>query len=340
MVEIKLEKIQKSFDKKKVLDNISLTFQKGKLTAILGPSGCGKTTLMRIIAGFVKPDYGQIYFDNMDVTSIPPQKRDTAMVFQNYALWPHMTVYQNIAYGLKVRGFKKDEIKRLVDEIINIVNLKGMENKFPAQLSGGQQQRVALARALVVRPQVLLLDEPLSNLDAKIRKHLRTEIKNLQKLFKITTIYVTHDQEEAMALADEIVILNGGKVEQVGLPKEIYLKPASLFVADFMGNTNVIEVNNRKLVFRSTDAFLTFSSSFAGDIENSNYYLKGYLIDKQYLGGYYRYYISYKNKCTLLIDLPEDNALDAEINTEVIVGIPHHKIITFEDISEGVFTCV
>jgi len=194
LVEIRLENLVKTFGEVVATDHITLTLEDGKLSTLLGPSGCGKTTLLRLIAGFYYPDSGKIYFDDEDVTDYPPYKRDTGMVFQNYALWPHMTVFDNVAYGLRIRKVPKDKIKESVKEMLELVHMEGMENRTPNQLSGGQQQRIALARALVIRPKVLLLDEPLSNLDAKLRLEMREEILRIQRELKITTVYVTHDQ--------------------------------------------------------------------------------------------------------------------------------------------------
>lgn len=223
------------------MDRVSARVERGEFFTFLGPSGCGKTTTLRIIAGLELPDSGRVIIDGEDVTYLPPYKRDTAMVFQNYALWPHMTVFENIAYGLKVRKLPKEEIRRRVKEVLELVRLEGLESRYPTQLSGGQQQRVALARALVVQPKVLLLDEPLSNLDAKLRVEMREELKRLQRKLGITTIYVTHDQDEAMALSDRIAVMNLGRVVEVGKPDELYRRPRSFFVATFIGRSNVLK---------------------------------------------------------------------------------------------------
>lgn len=239
MVNVTLEKLQKSFQKVKAVDNISLKIRHGEFFAILGPSGSGKTTLLRLIAGLEFADSGKIFFDEKDVTYEPSYKRGTGMVFQNYALWPHMTVYENIAYGLRIRGFKEEEIKKKVKKIVEFIRLSGLEERYPNQLSGGQQQRVALARALVIEPKILLLDEPLSNLDAKLRVEMRAELRSIQKQLGITTIYVTHDQEEAMSIADRLGIINNGKLVQIDTPMNIYKNPRNLFVATFIGKCNV-----------------------------------------------------------------------------------------------------
>ena len=218
-----------------------LEIQPGSFVTLLGPSGCGKTTTLRMIAGFESPDEGEIYLGNEAINALPPNKRDTAMVFQSYALLPHYNVFDNVAYGLKLRKVPKDEIKERVTRILELVELSGMEARMTNQLSGGQQQRVALARALVLEPGVLLFDEPLSNLDAKLRVSMRTEIRLIQQATGITAIYVTHDQSEAMALSDSIIIMNKGVVAQIGSPQEIYYHPNSEFVADFIGEANFLK---------------------------------------------------------------------------------------------------
>ncbi|MHC1727562.1 MAG: ABC transporter ATP-binding protein [Syntrophobacteraceae bacterium] len=240
---VELTNIIKSFGTLRAVDDISLTIEEGNFFTLLGPSGCGKTTLLRTIAGFYHPDGGEIRFGERLVNHIPAHRRETGMVFQNYALFPHLCVFDNIAYGLKARKVPKAEIAERIGRIIRSVQLEGLERRSPDQLSGGQQQRVALARALVISPQILLMDEPLSNLDAKLRVSMREEIRRIQKELGITTIYVTHDQEEAMAVSDRIAILNRGRVEQVGEPFEIYYRPKSRFAAEFMGSSNIIEMN-------------------------------------------------------------------------------------------------
>ena len=218
----------------------SPTIQPGSFVTLLGPSGCGKTTTLRMIAGFESPDEGEIYLGDEAINALTPNKRDTAMVFQSYALLPHYNVFDNVAYGLKLRKVPKDEIKRRVMAILDLVELTGMEGRMTNQLSGGQQQRVALARALVIEPSVLLFDEPLSNLDAKLRVSMRTEIRRIQQRVGITAIYVTHDQSEAMALSDQIIVMKNGVVEQMGTPQEIYYHPKNEFVADFIGEANFL----------------------------------------------------------------------------------------------------
>jgi len=257
VVQISIEDLTKTFGKVVACSRVSLEIDHGLLFTLLGPSGCGKTTLLRMIAGFERPDTGSILFDGKDVTHLPPNERDTGMVFQNYALWPHMKVFDNIAYGLRVRKLSKADVKRRVTETLNLVRLEGLEERTPFQLSGGQQQRVALARALVIRPKVLLLDEPLSNLDAKLRLEMRFEIMRIQRELGITTVYVTHDQEESLSISDGVAIMREGVVQQVGTPREIYTRPTNAFVADFVGQCNflpgIVEEVDRYVVIR-TDA--------------------------------------------------------------------------------------
>jgi spermidine/putrescine ABC transporter ATP-binding subunit len=224
-----------------VVNGVDFAIEEGELFTLLGPSGCGKTTLLRLIAGFYAPDGGEVRFDDRIVNDVPPHERGIGMVFQNYALWPHMTVFGNVAYGLKLRKLGAADITDRVQGALDKVRLAGLGERYPGQLSGGQQQRVALARALVLNPKILLLDEPLSNLDAKIRIQVRAEIRKLQKELGITTVYVTHDQEEALTLSDRIAVFNQGKVLQVGPPKALYERPANRFVADFIGINNLID---------------------------------------------------------------------------------------------------
>ncbi len=241
MPEVKLDGITKRYGKVTAVDHLELVVRDGEILTLLGPSGCGKTTTLRCVAGFVIPDEGRVFLGEEDVTRVPPERRDIGFVFQNYALWPHMTVFQNLAFGLQLRRVPRDEIRKRVQEGLAMVRLEGMEDRYPRQLSGGQQQRVALARALVLRPRVLLMDEPLSNLDAKLREEMRFEIRELQRQLGITAIYVTHDQAEALVLSDRIAVLNEGRLIQLGTPEEIYQRPANRFVAGFIGLSSFIE---------------------------------------------------------------------------------------------------
>lgn len=224
----------------RAVDDFSLEVGRGELVTLLGPSGCGKTTSLRILAGFELPTSGDVYIEGQKVTYVPPQKRPTSMVFQSYGLFPHMTVFENVAYGLKVRRVPRQEIKKRVAEVLSLVGLEGLEDRGVGQLSGGQQQRVALCRAIVVQPKVLLFDEPLSNLDAKLRKGTREQIRRIQKELGITSLYVTHDQAEAMSISDRIAVMNAGRLQQLGTAEEIYARPANHFVADFIGEANFL----------------------------------------------------------------------------------------------------
>jgi iron(III) transport system ATP-binding protein len=230
------------------VDHVFIEIERGELVTLLGPSGCGKTTTLRLIAGFEFPTQGIISLDGKVINDEPPHKRDMSMVFQSYAIFPHLSVYENMAYGLKVQRLPKDEVRERVAKALELVELTGLENRAPNQLSGGQQQRVALARALVMEPKVLLMDEPLSNLDAKLREQMRTEIRLIQKRLGITSVYVTHDQVEAMTLSDRIVVMNEGKIEQIGPPTEIYRQPRTRFVADFIGRANFVEATVREIL--------------------------------------------------------------------------------------------
>lgn len=241
LIEVNLDHVSKQFGNVKGVADVHVRIQPGEFFTFLGPSGCGKTTTLRMIAGFYYPSEGRILFGSNDVTTLPPNKRNTGMVFQNYALFPHMTVFENIAFGLQVRKVAKSDIVQRVERAQKQVHLEGYGSRRIDQLSGGQQQRVALARALVIEPQILLLDEPLSNLDAKLREETRIEIKRLQLELGITTIYVTHDQAEAMAMSDRIMVMQGGVVQQIGSPEEIYHRPVNRFVASFIGESNLWE---------------------------------------------------------------------------------------------------
>lgn len=243
---LKIENISKIFEKGRGVKNISFQLEKGELVSFLGPSGCGKTTLLNIIGGFVKNDSGSIYLEDKDITEYPPEKREIVTVFQNYALFPHMNVVENVKYGLKYRGYNKEEQIKLAKEYLKIVGLEGYEKNSVGELSGGQQQRVALARALVLQPKILLLDEPFSNLDAKLKIAMREEIKELQKRLGISMIFVTHDQEEALSISDRIVVMSNGEMVQIGKPEEIYYSPKNRYVAEFIGKINFLEIGNKR----------------------------------------------------------------------------------------------
>ncbi|MCY6369130.1 ABC transporter ATP-binding protein [Clostridium ganghwense] len=303
MSEIVLTNIIKQFGQVKAVDNFNAVIKDGEFVSILGPSGCGKTTTLRMVAGFEKATGGEIRIGNTIVSSsksktfVPPEKRDIGMVFQSYAVWPHMTVFDNVAYPLKIKKLDKNAIKEKTMKALEAVHLDAYEKRYPNQLSGGQQQRVALARALVAEPSLLLLDEPLSNLDAKLRESMRFEIKDLQKKLKITVIYVTHDQAEAMAMSDRIVVMNKGVIQQVDTAMNIYENPVNQFVADFIGLVNFIkaDVEKDKVIIPELDYSFEMKNDFTGkgivavrpeniSISRNGPGIKGILLRKFYLG--------------------------------------------------------
>ncbi len=238
---IELKNISVAFDGQQIIENMNLYIRDKEFITFLGPSGCGKTTTLRMIAGFQEPDSGDVYFEGKKINGVPPHKRQLNTIFQRYALFPHLNVYENIAFGLRLKKTPEKEIKEAVTEMLELINLKGFERRNISSLSGGQQQRVAIARALVVKPRVLLLDEPLGALDLKLRKDMQVELKNIQKRLGITFIYVTHDQEEALSMSDTIVVMDSGVIQQIGTPTDIYNEPKNAFVADFIGESNIIE---------------------------------------------------------------------------------------------------
>lgn len=280
-----LENLSKTFENKVVLDNLTLKINQGDVLCLLGPSGCGKTTALKIIGGFLKEDSGNVTIDNEEILTLPPEKRPVSTVFQSYALFPHMTVIENVIYGLKFKGYKKKEAIKEGEEYLDIVGLLPYKNKKIYELSGGQQQRVALIRALIVKPKVLLLDEPLSNLDAKLRIKMREEIKDIQKKFNITMIFVTHDQEEALSIGDKIAIMNKGKLEQVGTPEEIYNNPKNLFVLEFIGNSNIINNEEGKIQFIRPEHIIIEK----GNTDSS---IKGKIVSRIFMGSYIMYSVN------------------------------------------------
>jgi putative spermidine/putrescine transport system ATP-binding protein len=264
---ITLKDVVKRYDTSVAVRQMSLEIRDGEFIALLGPSGCGKTTTLRMIAGFIEVSEGKIFFADKDMTDVPANRRNAGMVFQGFALFPHMTVERNVSYGLEMRRVPKAEIKQRVSKVLDLVQLAGFGERMPRQLSGGQQQRVALARALVINPHVLLLDEPLSALDAKLRHEVRLQIRQLQQSLGLTTVFVTHDQEEALSLADRLVVMNAGRIEQIGSPADLYERPANPFVADFIGKTNFFSGTMNE------DGFLTdfgVSLKIAADITSAN----------------------------------------------------------------------
>ncbi|MGK4198484.1 ABC transporter ATP-binding protein [Fusobacterium sp. HC1336] len=280
MAYLSIQNIRKKFNKIEVLKGINLDINKGEFVCFLGPSGCGKTTLLRIIAGLEENDSGVILINEKNITHLQPSERNLSMVFQSYALFPNMTIYENIEYGLKKKIKDKKLRNKKIEEVLLLVNLEHISDKYPDEISGGQQQRVSLARAIALEPNILLLDEPLSALDAKVRENLRKEIKEIQKKLKITTIMVTHDQEEALTMADRIAVINGGEVIQFGTPKEIYDSPKDIFVADFIGKINFITSNEEVFAIRPEK----IEFSLEGD-KNS---LKGKIKTIEFRGAFYR----------------------------------------------------
>ena len=250
MAFMSLKDIDVSYDKKKqILKGLNLDVEKGELVSLLGPSGCGKSTTLRVVAGFIDPQGGSFLLDGEDMTKVPVHKRNFGLVFQSYALFPHLSVYDNVAFGLRTRKMDKELIDKKVKDILEVCGLSDLANRFPRQMSGGQRQRVALARSLVIEPKLLLLDEPLSNLDAKLRLSMRVEIKRLQKKLGITTLFVTHDQEECFSISDKVAVMNGGVIEQYDTPENIYRRPATEFVARFIGFENFLDVEKKEVSF-------------------------------------------------------------------------------------------
>lgn len=344
---IEFRNVTKRFDDFVALDSVSLVIPQGAFVTLLGPSGCGKTTLMRQLAGFSEPEEGDILIKGQRMNGLPPFKRNTPLVFQEYALFPHMTVYENISYGLKLQNVSKMEKDRRVNEMLEMFNLTGLEKRFPKQLSGGQQQRVAFARALIMGQEILLLDEPLSNLDAKLRADVRTELRQIQQRLGITAMYVTHDQDEALSMSDIIAVMRKGCIEQLGTPWDIYFRPANRFVADFVGTVNflsgvVMERNGKMLTVRHGEQIFRFESDV--DISVSEHcvvmlrpecmtiypvdsgegLLEGVIENYSFLGRYIRYWV----KCgsdTLIVD-DSNPGLTGAISGRVRIGLNLPKL--------------
>ena len=297
---LQLKNLYKKYQNNTVVNNFNIDVEKGELISILGPSGCGKTTTLRMIAGFIAPTSGEIFLSEEKITDYPPEIRPVSTVFQNYALFPHLTVYKNIEYGLRYplkvgKKLDKKEKKERTQKMINLVNLKGLENRRIDQLSGGQQQRVALARSLVLEPKVLLLDEPLSNIDTKLRETVRNEIRRIQKKIGITMIFVTHDQEEAMSISDRIIVMNEGNIEQIGTPREIYTFPETVFVAEFIGKANIMEINKKSFIIRPENVNISYNEKdnekINNEIEKNVISGEGKIIGKEYQGSLTSYEI-------------------------------------------------
>ncbi|GAB2566783.1 ABC transporter ATP-binding protein [Gracilibacillus alcaliphilus] len=265
-IKLAIQNLSKLYPTGEGVQNIDFHVEEGELVTLLGPSGCGKTTVLRSVGGFIDPTGGAIKVSDQDVHHLPPEKRPSAMVFQSYNLWPHMTVFDNLAFSLKLKKVKKIEIQQRVEEVLTLVHLQGMEKKYPSELSGGQQQRIALARALLLEPEVLLLDEPFSALDAKLRHELREELRDIQSKRNLTMLFVTHDQEEALSISDKIVVMNNGHIEQIAPPQDIYNTPASLFVAQFIGRMNFIKGQAVNNTIQIGDITLTMDDLYTGEV--------------------------------------------------------------------------
>ncbi len=305
---LKIENIRKMFDKTRGIKDINFSIEKGELISFLGPSGCGKTTLLNIIGGFIQPETGKIYLEGEEITNFPPEIRNISTVFQNYALFPHMNVIENIKYGLKYKKISKKEQEDLVQDYLKIVGLEGYEKVSIHELSGGQQQRVALARALVLHPKLLLLDEPFSNLDAKLKISMREELKPLQKKLNISMIFVTHDQEEALSLSDKIVVMNMGEIIQIGTPEEIYYNPTNDYVADFIGKANFITKDGKKVLLRPEDISMRKS-------ENGEWVI----VSKEFMGAYTIFKIK-NSQSELYTSIQGEESKNFKINEKVKIS--------------------
>ena len=352
--QVELVDIVKDFKSFRAVDQVNLQIKKGEIVSLLGSSGCGKTTTLRMIAGLLKPTKGQIKIAGVDVTALPPYKRDISMVFQNYALFPHMTVLDNVMYGLKNKKiYDKKTMREKADAVLSVVQLTGQEHKYPRQLSGGQQQRVSLARAMAVHPKVILFDEPLSNLDAKLRVQTRVEIRNLLKQAGITALYVTHDQEEALTISDRIAIMHQGHIEQVSEPLELYNVPKTTFVAGFIGQANLfsgkVETEGDRTWFRTEDGMQILTTISSSQVEQSekslivrpenviitkqqseldNCFL-GKVVEKQFLGNMIRYSVSVSGGRILTAQIHPDDDISAD--GEVYVSFQKEKTILVDN---------
>src|SRR3569833_3093883 len=346
-LDLKIEDISAAYGDNVVLDGINLDIQPGELFALLGRSGCGKTTLFRLIAGFADARHGRIVVGGKEISNLPPWKRDVGMVFQSYALWPHMTVGDNVAFGLRERRLPRAEIRRRVDAALSFVGLTTQIDRRPSQLSGGQQQRVALARTIAIEPMILLLDEPLSNLDAKLRVQVRRELRALQKSLGLTTVIVTHDQEEANTICDRVAVMNEGKVQQVGTPTEVYERPTNLFVAQFLGTANLVEGKMTGAGFQSDFGIVlpppkrvdlkpgvrpVFSPQDTtltpkGQAGHNNPSMPGEIVEREFLGSTIRYGVK-AGSSHLWIDAPfRSGSLLMEIGDAVDVTVPVERLL-------------
>lgn len=314
---IKIKDAVKKYGDNTIISDLSLDIKEGEFFTLLGPSGCGKTTLLRMIAGFNSIEGGDFYFNDKRINDMDPAKRNIGMVFQNYAIFPNMTVEKNVAFGLKNRKLSKEEIATTTDKFLKLMKIDEYRDRMPERLSGGQQQRVALARALAITPDVLLMDEPLSNLDAKLRVEMRTVIKEIQNNVGITTVYVTHDQEEAMAVSDRIAVMNGGDIQQIGTPKILYQRPANLFVATFIGHTNVIDGS---LEAKDGKAYLVLPGGYKIDVPTI---LKEEIKDQKVKASI--------RPEELVVDINSKEGIKATIDDAVFLGLNTHYFVHFED---------
>ena len=339
-VNIKIENAQKRYGDNIIIENLSLDIKQGEFFTLLGPSGCGKTTLLRMIAGFNSIEKGDFYFNEKRINDLDPAKRNIGMVFQNYAIFPHLTVEQNVEFGLKNRKVSKEEMKIETEKFLKLMQIDEYRDRMPERLSGGQQQRVALARALVIKPDVLLMDEPLSNLDAKLRVEMRTAIKEIQNSIGITTVYVTHDQEEAMAVSDRIAVMKDGEIQHLGQPKDIYQRPANLFVATFIGKTNVLNGTLNNIKDKNIKGNVVISirpEEFVIDENQTKDGMKAFIDSSVFLGLNTHYFAHLESGEK--IEIVQESKIDSIIpkGTEVYLKIKQDKINVFiEDGSKNI----
>ena len=328
---VKLNSISQNYGEVQALININLEIKDGEFFSLLGPSGSGKTTCLRIIAGFEPPNEGTVFLFNENVTTIPPYKRRVNTVFQDYALFPHMTVEHNVGYSLKIKGVSLEEYRKQVHEILHVVKLEGYTERKINQLSGGQKQRIALARALINKPKVLLLDEPLGALDLKLREQMQVELKSLQRQFNITFIYVTHDQQEALSMSDRIAVLNEGKIEQIGTPSEIYSSPNSSFVANFVGTSNIFDKSIAKEIFNVDSAFSIRPEKISLLINEADnqYSIDGKIIEKQFQGSFVKLIIETTFNKQLIVNLNQSNP-NLSLGNEIKLGWSKEDIIMLD----------
>jgi ABC-type Fe3+/spermidine/putrescine transport system ATPase subunit len=322
MKSIQLKDISHSYSDEKVLENINISIEEGEFFTLLGPSGCGKTTILRIIGGFIKPSFGKIYVGENDITNLEPENRNMGTVFQNYALFPNMTVEENVSYGLKIRKLPKNIIKEKCENYLELVGMKDLKNKKIDELSGGQQQRVAVARSLAIEPTMLLLDEPMSNLDVSLRVKMREEIREIQKKIGITTLFITHDQQEALAISDKIAVMDKGKILQIGTPAEIYNNPVNDFVANFVGTSNLIEKEEYKLFNINEEKSYLYvrPEEMILSRENKNGFVKVKIESRKFLGPILEYVVSLNDKKYHISELNRKVNI-FEIGEEVYLGI-------------------